>query len=277
MLKKGHLRFHPGEAMVWLLLSALPVFSMAGEPPISDRVTGPISRPLWADYRLREDGAVDLWVCFNWSCGRRADLTFTPEDMASVTRVMAACGADGSLHGRIQRLRVGIWRMQLLAQRHLPELGNDRELNEWDRDLDGRLDCVDSATNTTSYLRVLQTLGQLPGWSVGTPEVRNLLDLRGVHWTAVAIDRTSGEAWSVDPWFRPHGHLPLVMPLQDWLRERKGWEPPFDAHNPYPGSLSGLCPKPAGIATLVTPPLANGGRGGIAVDPVDTAPGEVSP
>ena len=83
-----------------------------------------------------------------------------------------------------------------------------------------------------------------------SPEVRNVLDFHGVHWTAVVTDKRSGSPWSVDSWFRPHGHLPFVMPLADWTREKKAWEPPYDKANPYPETIQELCPAPGTAASL---------------------------
>ncbi|MDX1345744.1 MAG: hypothetical protein R3179_07585, partial [Sedimenticolaceae bacterium] len=51
----------------------------------------------------------------------------------------------------------------------------------------------------------------------------------------------SGDQWSVDSWFRPNGHLPMVMPLQSWLDEKKAWEAPYERLNPVPGSINQLC------------------------------------
>ena len=211
-----------------------------------------VTRPLPADYRANRDGSITLRICYNWSCAARATVTFSAADLAVVKDYLSQC-AGTSLYDRVQRLRVGIWQLQLIAQRHLPQLANDREINDFDKDVDGRLDCVDSSTNTSTYLRILQDLGQLPGWSVAPAEVRNLLDLHGVHWTAVVINN-DGARWSVDSWYRPHGHLPFVMPLADWSNDKKAWVPPYDKVNPYPETIQDLCSAPTQVAAPAEPP-----------------------
>lgn len=213
----------------------------AGSRRLIDKDAQPITRPLPSDYRFNRDGSVTLRICYNWSCAAQERVTFSSAELQGVKDFVAQC-TGGNLHNRIQRLRVGIWQMQLVAQKYLPDLGNDREINEFDRDVEGRLDCVDSSSNTTTYLQILQDLGQLPGWAVAEPEVRNVLDFYGVHWTAVVTDKDSGKNWSVDSWFRPHGHLPFVMPVADWTRDKKAWDPPFNKQNPYPQSMQELCP-----------------------------------
>ncbi|WP_295587408.1 hypothetical protein [uncultured Lamprocystis sp.] len=90
------------------------------------------------------------------------------------------------------------------------------------------MDCVDNASNTTTYLHILRDIRELAGWTVSSPKVRSLFDLTAVHWTAVIIDTESGLPWSVDSWFRPNGHLPMVMPLSNWIDKEKAWEPPFE-------------------------------------------------
>jgi hypothetical protein len=209
--------------------------------PADDNDIQPITGPLPADYTLNRNGSVTLRVCYNWSCAAQQRVTFAADEMQAVKDFLGQCTGTG-LHDRIQRLRVGIWQMQLIAQRHIPELANDREINEFDKGVEGRLDCVDSSSNTMTYLKILEALGQLPGWSVAKPVVRNVMDFYGVHWTAVVTEQGTGKKWSVDSWFRPHGHLPFVMPLADWERDKKAWEPPFSRQNPYPESMAELCP-----------------------------------
>jgi len=229
-------------SMVLAALAPPPVVGATNLRSNPDAID-PITRPHPAAYRLNKVGSVTLRGSLNWSCASRETVTFSREDLTAVRDYLRQCQGD-SLHDRVQRLRVGIWQMQLVAQKYLPELANDREINEFDKEVEGRLDCVDSASNTTAYLKILMDLAQLPGWSLGAPEVRNVMDFYGVHWTAVVTDQASGKLWSVDSWFRPHGHLPFVMPLADWAKEKKGWEPPFSRLNPYPESIQELCPAP---------------------------------
>jgi hypothetical protein len=199
-------------------------------------------RPLPPDYEIRADGTVILRICLNWSCFTQETVTLDAMDLASVSRHMAVCSGDG-LHDRLQRVRIGIWRMEELAKKYLPVLANDQAINDRDADLIGRTDCVDNASNTTNFLHVLSDLALLDGWSVAAPEVRARFDFGAVHWTAVLTDSQGGQRWSVDSWFRPHGHLPFVMPIEDWREEKRGWEPPFDAINPYPSHISQLCDR----------------------------------
>ena len=80
-------------------------------------------------------------------------------------------------------------------------------------------DCVDEATNTTSYLLVLERNGLMKHHTVGTPFSKENL-LRGVagwpHWTAVLKENASGQKWAVDSWIYANGENPAVVETEKW-------------------------------------------------------------
>jgi hypothetical protein len=80
-------------------------------------------------------------------------------------------------------------------------------------------DCVDEATNTTSYLTVLQSNGFLQHHTVGTPFSKENL-LHGIggwpHWTAVLVEKPSGQKWAVDSWIYKNGENPAVVEVEKW-------------------------------------------------------------
>ncbi len=199
-----------------------------------------VSSPLPPEYVAGPDGSVKLRICFNWSCARTENITFTPDDIAILKRRMRTCSGE-SLHDRLQRIRIGIWQMESLAQKYQPLLANDRAINDFDAPVPGRMDCIDNSSNTTTYLSILRHIGELDGWSVSLPKVRKLFDVTAVHWTAVILDKETGISWSVDSWYRPNGHLPMVMPLRSWIAEKRAWEPPFERLNATPRSVRALC------------------------------------
>jgi len=225
-----------------LLLALGTQGPLAHSAPIDELRSTSTTRPIPPEYRLHDDGSVTLRLCYNWSCATRESVLFTAEDMAAVREQLAQCTGD-TQHERLQRLRIGVWMMEELAERYQPLLANDTAMNDDDREYPGRTDCIDNSTNTTTYLQILRDLGEIPEWSITTPEVRNLLRFDLVHWTAVVADERDGGLWSVDSWFRPNGHLPFVMPLADWVDEKQGWAPPYDRLNPYPDYSSELCGK----------------------------------
>lgn len=224
-----------------ILFSHADLVGAASSPPIvSNGAARSVSTPLPPDYVINTDGSVTLRICFNWSCARRQTITFTPDDMTLLERHIAAC-PGATLHDRLQRVRIGIWQMELLARKYQPLLDNDLAINDFEAQIQGRMDCVDNASNSTTYLHILRDIGELAGWTVSSPRVRSRFDVTAVHWTAVIIDTETELPWSVDSWYRPNGHLPMVMPLRSWFDKKKGWEPPFKRFNATPHSIYELC------------------------------------
>ena len=167
-------------------------------------------------------------------------MTFSIEDLGRVKGQLAFCSGY-ELYDRIQRIRIAVWQMEKLAQKYEPLLANDREVNDREYGVEGRMDCVDNSTNTTTYLKILEDLGQLPSWQVEKPRIRKFYDFNSVHWAAVVKDTVTGEEWAVDSWYRPNGHLPYMLPLDSWKDEMRGWLPPFDKLNPYPSASNEFC------------------------------------
>lgn len=233
----------PATILLGLALPFLTVNELSAAPsPLqaSGDPKGLVTSPLAPDYLIESDGSVVQRICFNWSCSRQERHRFTPADVARIKERMAACSGT-TLYDRLQRVRIGIWQMELLAENYQPLLANDLAINEGEKATAGRMDCVDNSTNTTTYLHVLKDLGALPGWTVEPPRVRKRFDLNAVHWTAVISDDQTATRWSVDSWYRPNGHLPMVMPLKSWLSEKTGWEGPYAALNPTPQAIHEMC------------------------------------
>ena len=227
----------------FIVLASYASYAAATTSPIDLKITDEseqsVSSPIPPEYVIEPDGSVTLRVCYNWSCASRQTMIFTAEDMKLVKKRMATCQGT-TLHDRLQRVRIGIWQMESLAQKYQPLLVNDLPMNDSEEGAEGRTDCIDNSSNTTTYLHILQDIGELSGWNISTPEVRDPLWVT-VHWTAVIIDASSGHEWTVDSWYRPNGHLPMVMPLKDWFDEKMAWQPPFEQINTVPHSIDGLC------------------------------------
>lgn len=84
----------------------------------------------------------------------------------------------------------------------------------------GQLDCISESKNTSTYLKLLFNDGLLKWHKVEKRQVRHPL-IFNTHWTAVIADRSSGERFAVDSWFRDNGEPPDLQPLSDWLKGRK--------------------------------------------------------
>jgi hypothetical protein len=84
----------------------------------------------------------------------------------------------------------------------------------------GQMDCLDETTNTTSLLLILQDQGLLTHHVVEHPESRGFFfDGRYPHFTAVIAEKRTGAEWAVDPWKKPPGHRPDILPLDRWRQD----------------------------------------------------------
>ena len=89
----------------------------------------------------------------------------------------------------------------------------------------GQMDCVDEATNSTTYLKMFAGDGLLK-WHEVRPILKRGHLLWGLpHATAVIVDTASGEAWAVDSWYLDNGLPPYIVPYRIW---KDGWRPPED-------------------------------------------------
>jgi len=95
----------------------------------------------------------------------------------------------------------------------------DLALNQIPSEKAGQLDCKAEATNTTTYLGLLEQDGLLKWHSVRSYVVRDRFWLVP-HWTGVIEDQTTGIKYSVDSWFRKNGEPPTVVTLERWLNKK---------------------------------------------------------
>jgi hypothetical protein len=81
----------------------------------------------------------------------------------------------------------------------------------------GQMDCLDATANTTSLLLVLQDARLLTHHRVERPQSRGIfLDGRYPHFTAVIMEKRGSGRWAIDPWARPPGQDPDILPLGVW-------------------------------------------------------------
>ena len=82
------------------------------------------------------------------------------------------------------------------------------------------MDCIDEATNSTVYLRLLKNAGLLHFHSQAYRLSRG--GLIRPHNTATIIEIESNTHYAVDSWFGHNGEQPVIIPLTLW---KSGWKP----------------------------------------------------
>lgn len=158
-------------------------------------------------------------VCHAYGCRKQTRFTFTSDDMAEIKKVMdKAKKADTPVEER----RAVAYAVGWMERRVGDKIGTKDDRPGMDFAASGdptQQDCVDEATNTTSYLTVLQNEKLLKHHTVGRPFAKENF-LRGVagwtHWTATLDEHGSGQRWAVDSWIYANGENPAVVEAEKW-------------------------------------------------------------
>lgn len=161
-------------------------------------------------------------VCSAYGCKKQTPFTFTAVDVAEIKKVMKTTAKDKSPAEERRAIAYAIGWMEVRVGK---AIGTDKDRAGMDFKAPNdptQQDCVDEATNTTSYLMVLANNGLLKNHSVGTPFSKDQL-WRGVsgwtHWTAVIKESGNGQKWAVDSWIYANGENPAIVEANKWYIE----------------------------------------------------------
>jgi hypothetical protein len=156
--------------------------------------------------------AEELTICYNYSCSAKAAVDYAEENLQPLGQRL-----DTAANAAAERevISAVIGRMYAIAGEQTP-VWRDRGGNYADGGENGKMDCIDHATNTSAFLRLLQARGWLRFHEVLEPVMRRRF-LFAEHWTARIRDRQTQEVYAVDSWFFDNGHPAAVLPLEDWL------------------------------------------------------------
>ena len=179
---------------------------------------GPVGQH-YLDFATRPPRNNTVYVCHAYGCRKQTPFRFTDEDIAALKTLMAKTRkADTPAEER----RAIAYAIGWMERRTGDVIGTKADRPGMDFSASGdptQQDCVDEATNTTSYLLVLERNGFLKHHVVGTPFSKENL-LRGVagwpHWTAVIKEHVGGQKWAVDSWIYANGENPAVVETEKW-------------------------------------------------------------
>ena len=163
-------------------------------------------------------------VCHAYTCKQQDPYTFSRQDLAQISAIMAKVKRADTPYEERRAVAYAIASMEV-------KVGNKLGI----KDVAGmqftasgdpsQQDCVDEATNTTSYLLVLQSNGLLKHHTVGGTMskenlARGLVTLNPVkywpHFTAVLKEEKTGQKYAVDSWLFDQGENPAVVKVEDW-------------------------------------------------------------
>jgi hypothetical protein len=180
--------------------------------------SGPVSQH-YLDFATRPPRGNTVYVCHAYGCRLQTPFRFTDADVAALRALMAKTRAADTPH---EERRAVAYAIGWMERRTGDVIGTSADRPGMDFAASGdptQQDCVDEATNTTSYLLVLQANGFLRHHTVGTPFSKEN-PLRGVagwpHWTAVLKENASPQRWAVDGWIYANGENPAVVEVEKW-------------------------------------------------------------
>ena len=154
-------------------------------------------------------------VCSAHGCRHKSTFTFTHRDIAALEAVMKKARDDSSAAGERRAIKKAIaW----IENRIGRETGTDKDRASLDFAGGGdptQMDCVDEATNTTSYLSVLAANGLLRHHEVLQPMAKDS-PLRWTHYFAIIREKASGQRWAVDSFMYANGREPIIMEAEKW-------------------------------------------------------------
>ncbi len=210
----------------------------------------------YATFSVPEPMGATVHVCHAYGCKMRTKFTFTPDHIKELEALMVKTRA-GLADDAEQERRAIAYAIGLMETRVGDKIGTKDDRPGMDFAASGdptQQDCVDEATNTTSYLTVLANAGLFRHHTVGTPFAKENY-LRGVagwtHWTAVIVEKKPsdvakvaealplkkttksksaaptapqvagyiaqpGQRWAVDSWIYANGENPAIVKAEDW-------------------------------------------------------------
>jgi hypothetical protein len=166
---------------------------------------------------LAETGATIVY-CHGYGCTARSRVSLSPTQMnklrALVTAGKASPAAERAALGKAQS-----WYERVVGG--ILGTANDKPKGDFQGAYDlSQLDCIDESTNTTAFLKLIESRGWLSQHTVGKPRTRGfLLDGRYPHNTAVVIEKGSKEPWAIDSWIPANGEIPDIKPISVWVKE----------------------------------------------------------
>jgi len=156
--------------------------------------------------------ADELTICYNYGCTAKATVVFSEKQLLQVGTLFKTLPSAETERTSISKA-IGLF--ESFSGQQTPTQ-NDRGGNVNDDGVDGRMDCIDHAHNTTAYLRLMEERGWLKFHRVQEP-VRRAPFIVNDHWAARIQGKQSGQEFIVDSWFFDNGHSAAVFTLDDWL------------------------------------------------------------
>lgn len=169
-------------------------------------------------YKAQMPEADKVFVCSSYGCRTQTPFRFTAADIAELQRLMSPVRAATPADER-QATKAALAWMGRRADAAVGTSG-DRPGDDMAGNGDpGQMDCVDVATNLTSYMLVLERHKLLRHHSVGSIYVKE--DIRRgfdgwTHYAGILIETKTKQKYAVDGWLLASGKPPEIIETEKW-------------------------------------------------------------
>lgn len=188
-------------------------------------------KPIWLQQNLHESWALShryfigfpqpaaFSVCHDLSCRSVSNTQLTVDEWHQIEQFFSV-GIHSAEQER-QQIQRAVALMETLVG-HKVGTSHDLAQNQLRGSRIGQLDCIDEATNTSVYLRMMENQGLLQWHRTAPRTSRGIFIGRGPHNTATIVDLDTEIRYAVDAWFFDNGEPPAIVPLTSW---KQGWRP----------------------------------------------------
>jgi hypothetical protein len=215
----------PGRALFtpFALLLAFAITGLAG---CTYEQEGP-PKLHFEQFAAKPPAANTVDVCHAYGCKSQTPFTFSQADIVELSSVMNQVRRDDS---PAEERRAIAYAIAWMERRVAPTVGtgSDRPSMDFAGSGDeGQQDCVDKATNTTSYLMVLDRNGLVHHHVIERPFAKDSIN-HWTHWAAVISEKETGERFAIDSSSGPNGDNPTVKAANEFYvpDDDDGWSLP---------------------------------------------------
>ncbi|WP_072373698.1 hypothetical protein [Hyphomicrobium sp. NDB2Meth4] len=168
-------------------------------------------------YKARMPEGDRVFVCSAYGCRTQTPFKFTPADIAEVAKLMAPGTASPAAEREATKKAIA-W-MGHRADTAVGTAG-DRPGDDMAGNGDpGQMDCVDVATNLTSYMLIMERHKLFRHHAVGSMYVKE--DIRRgwsgwTHYAGILVENKSKQKFAVDGWLLASGKPPEIVEVERW-------------------------------------------------------------
>ena len=156
-------------------------------------------------------------ICHNNGCAEFAFISLSNQQWHSVEATFLPLAADAATER--EHIKSAIALLEFYSGEQSTTYKDQAE-NYLAMGKEGQLDCIDEATNTTVYLRMLANADLLRFHQQASRTSRGGIIIP--HNTATILEIESKQRYAVDSWFNANAESPHIVPLSIW---KKGWKP----------------------------------------------------